>query len=105
MKNRKLLLLALAVSLFGGGAFSTHSLRAAGGVQILVGRITQMTKDRVTIDDVHSFKFQPAKAQCFDFRAARTTCETLVAIGYADQARVTVLGGVVQRIDIIELQQ
>lgn len=105
MKHRKLLLLTLGMSLSVAAVFSTHSARAAEGTRIVEGEITQMTNELVTVDGVHSFKFEPAKAQCYDFRADKTTCETLVLTGYAAKARVTVLGDVVQRIDLIEVLQ
>ncbi len=105
MKHRKLYAIALGVSLAIGSLLSIPSARAADPVRVVTGRITQMTQDQVTLDDMRSFKFDPDQAQCFDFRAEKTTCESLVAIGYADKARVTVVGDTVQRIDIIELQQ
>lgn len=104
MKHRKLLPLTVAISLCGAAVFA-HSVRAAERERVVEGEITQMTNELVTVDGIHSFKFEPAKAQCFDFRADKTTCETLVLTGYAAKARVTVLGDVVQRIDLIEVLQ
>lgn len=78
---------------------------AADNPGSLQGRITQITAKSVIVDRVHIFKLDLAKAKCFDIGGRPITCETLVGIGYADKARVTVLADTVQRIDILELQQ
>ena len=78
---------------------------AAGAPGVLEGRLTRVTASFVQLDHNQTFIFNPAVAQCFDFRGAAMPCETLVAIGYADRARVIVRGANVQRIEIVELQQ
>jgi hypothetical protein len=78
---------------------------AAGAPGVVEGRLTQVTSTIVQVDHDRIYQFNPAIAQCFDFRGDATTCETLVGIGYVDRARVTLRGSNVQRIDIIELQQ
>lgn len=86
-------------------------LVAAAGAQtgnaaeVIEGNLSQVTDKSITIDSAKTYKFDPAKAECFDFRKDRMTCATLVAIGYADKARVTFVGDAIQRIDILELQQ
>jgi hypothetical protein len=99
--------LALAISLAGWIALSSHSAIAAQPVpgQTLQGRITQITTEKVTIDGIHTFKLDPKKTQCFDHRGDKTSCATLAAVGYADSAIVTIVGDSVQRIDIKQLQQ
>jgi hypothetical protein len=81
-----------------------HAL-AAGTPAVLEGRLTQVTATSVQVDHDRTYLFNPAVAQCFDFRGDAMTCDTLVGIGYADRARITVRGTDVQRIDILELQQ
>lgn len=71
----------------------------------VVGRLAQATDRTATIEGVGTFKFDPARAQCFDHRKVSMTCATLVAVGYADKVRVTIVGDTVTRVDIIELQQ
>ena len=90
------LLLALAPAL---------NVLAAGAPGVLEGRLTRVTASFVQLDHNQTFIFNPAVAQCFDFRGDALPCETLVAIGYADRARVIVRGANVQRIEIVELQQ
>ena len=56
----------------------------------------------------YHYKFDPKRAQCFTARGEQrifTTCETLIGIGYADRARITLSGDQVVRIDVLELQQ
>jgi hypothetical protein len=86
-------------------AWPALSTLAAGAPDVVEGRLTQVTATFVQIDHDQTFQFDPVSAQCFDFRGDAMTCGTLVGIGYADRARVTVRGAVVQRIDILELQQ
>jgi hypothetical protein len=81
-----------------------HAL-AAGAPGVVEGRLTQITTSFVQVDHGHTYTFNPALAQCFDFRGDALTCDTLVGIGYVDRARVTLRGTDVQRIDIVELQQ
>ena len=78
---------------------------AAGAPDVVEGRLTQVTSSFVQIDHDRTYQFNPAIAQCFDFRGDALTCDTLVGIGYVDRARVTLRGANVQRIDIVELQQ
>jgi hypothetical protein len=81
-----------------------HAL-AAGAPGTLEGRLTRITASFVQLDHDRTYLFNPAVAQCFDFRGDALPCDTLVAIGYADRARVIVSGANVQRIEIVELQQ
>jgi hypothetical protein len=71
---------------------------------VIEGRLL-VTAQSVEINRVQRVKFEPARAQCFDHRGSSMTCATLVSIGYADMARVTVRGDTVARIDIISLAQ
>ena len=73
--------------------------------QVIEGRLTQITTEQVTLDGVRTFRIEPQRTECFDFRSDRTTCATLALIGYADKARLSVAGTVVRRIDLLELQQ
>jgi hypothetical protein len=77
----------------------------AGAADVIEGVLSQVTDTSVTMDSARTFRFDPATAECFDFRNDRTTCATLVAIGYADKVRLTLVGDTVQRIDILLLQQ
>ena len=81
-----------------------HAL-AAGAPSVLEGRLTRVTASFVQVDHNQTYQFNPAVAQCFDFRGDAMTCDTLIGIGYVDRARVTLRGTTVQRIDIVELQQ
>jgi hypothetical protein len=81
-----------------------HAL-GAGAPGVVEGRLTRITASEVQVDHNRTYQFNPAIAQCFDFRGAALPCSTLVGIGYADRARVTLRGADVQRIDIVELQQ
>jgi hypothetical protein len=78
---------------------------AAEPTQVVEGRLTQITTDRVTVDGTRTYAIDPERTECFDFRSDRTTCGTLALIGYAEKARVTVIGTLVKRIDLLELQQ
>jgi hypothetical protein len=69
------------------------------------GRIVQITSTQVIMDEGPTLKFDPVAAQCFDPRGYRLTCETLIAVGYVDEARITMTGEFVTRIDIVRLQQ
>ena len=91
--------LLLAVGLSAPCAFG------AGAPSVVEGVLTRVTATEVQLDHRAAYQFNPALATCFDFRGDAMTCETLVGIGYADRARVTLHGTVVQRIDILELQQ
>jgi hypothetical protein len=91
------LLLALAHPALQAGA--------AGAPGVVEGTLTRVTGSFVQVDHAQTYQFDPASAECFDFRGDAMTCDTLVGIGYADRARVTLRGAVVQRIDILELQQ
>ena len=66
------LLLALAPAL---------NVLAAGAPGVLEGRLTRVTASFVQLDHNQTFIFNPAVAQCFDFRGDAMPCETLVAIG------------------------
>jgi hypothetical protein len=94
----------LAGSLLAVAWPALHAL-AAGTPGVVEGRLTQVTTAHVQIDHNATYQFNPSIAQCFDFRGDAIACDTLVAIGYVDRARVTLRGTDVQRIDIVELQQ
>jgi len=96
---------AAAFALFGISAVLPPAAAAAEGSQVLEGRMSQLTSTQVTIDGAFSFRFNPATAQCFDFRGSATTCDTLIGIGYAQRARLTISGDTAVRIDLLELQQ
>lgn len=87
--------------------FSCLALSAAhsAGSEAYEGRLTQITATYVTVDGTRSFTFEPRTAKCFDAEGAELTCETLVGVGYADRARLTVFANAIRRIDVIELQQ
>lgn len=95
--SSRLLLLALA--------WPALSALAAGAPSVVEGRLTQVRADFIQLDHQQTYSFNPGTAKCFDFRGDAMTCDTLVGIGYADRARVTLLGTTVQRIDVLELQQ
>ena len=78
---------------------------SAASAEEYVGRLVRITDRLVTIENVGDFKINLANAQCFDHRGDKTTCATLAGIGYADSARVRVIGDAVQRIDVLKLQQ
>lgn len=73
--------------------------------QVLTGRLSVVTARHVEVDRTQRFPFQPANAECFDTHGNRMTCQTLVGIGYADRARITLSGGRIRRIDLLQLQQ
>lgn len=86
-------------------AYPALAALAAGAPGMVEGRLTQITTSHVQVEHDRTYQFNPAVAQCFDFRGDAMPCNTLVAIGYLDRARVTLLGTNVQRIEIVELQQ
>lgn len=86
-------------------AMLASSAASAAGSEVLEGRLSQITHASVTVEGIATLVFRPASTQCFDPRGAALTCETLIGIGYADRARVTVRGDEVRRIDLLELQQ
>jgi hypothetical protein len=92
---------ALIVVLAGVAPLSV----AVEPLQVVEGRLTQITKEYVTVDSDHTYAIDPERTECFDFRSQRTTCATLALIGYADKARLSVIGTVVKRIDLLELKQ
>ncbi len=73
------------------------------------GPIARVALDHVLVEaadgTVTSYRVDQVLTQCFDFRADKTTCETLADIGYADKGRVTVVDGLAKRIDLLVLQQ
>jgi hypothetical protein len=81
-----------------------HAL-AASAPGVVEGRLTLVSNTSVQLDHDRTYLFDPVTARCFDWRGDALTCETLVGIGYADRVRITLRGTVVQRIDILELQQ
>lgn len=81
---------------------ATAALAAEATLQ---GRIAQITHTQVIMDEGPTLKFDPVAAQCFDHRGVRLTCETLIAVGYVDDARITMAGEFVARIDVVRLQQ
>ena len=111
MKNVTVLPLCLAPLLLGAGAPSAArpATAAPTAVAAPVNRILQgrmrLSATQITINETVTYRFDPLRAQCFDFRAHATTCATLVGIGYADKVRVTLAGDTVLRLDILELQQ
>jgi hypothetical protein len=78
---------------------------AATPASVVEGRLTQVAATFIQLDHQQTYSFDPAIAECFDFRGDAMTCQTLVGIGYADRARITLRGTTVQRIDVLELQQ
>jgi hypothetical protein len=83
-------------------------LNAQQGNQV-VGYLKQISASHVLVEDaklaLHTFKIDSTITQCFDHRGDKTTCKTLAGVGYADKGRVTFIGDVAQRIDVIEMQQ
>lgn len=73
--------------------------------QVFTGRLSVVSARHIEVDRTHRFPFQPGSAECFDTHGNRMTCQTLVGIGYADRARITLTGGQVRRIDLLDLQQ
>lgn len=82
-----------------------QAVAAEETVRVLVGELTLVTRTHVTIGGIRTLRIDRNKSKCFDFRGELTTCDTLAQVGYVDKARVAYVGDVVQRIDIIELQQ
>jgi hypothetical protein len=78
---------------------------AAEPTHVVEGRLTQITTTLVTVDNDRTYAIDSETTECFDFRSDRTTCGTLALIGYADKARVTLVGTLVKRIDLLVLQQ
>jgi hypothetical protein len=103
MKTYTLRCTTLVLSLLLAGV--TPVINAAEPTQVVEGRLTQITVDHVIVDSARTYAIDPEHTECFDFRSQRTTCETLALIGYADKARLSVVGTVVKRIDLLELQQ
>jgi hypothetical protein len=108
MKNHPLISLMVGCAL-STAALSPASVLAQTGTQIVQGRLAHITSRQLTLelahDDIREFKFDLAKAKCFDFRKDPMSCQTLIGVGYANKARITLVDGVIQRVDIIELQQ
>jgi hypothetical protein len=96
-------LLSLALALFATAALAqTPRTNSA-----LEGWLRLLPTEAV-INHQYRYKFDPKRAQCFTARGEEripTTCETLLGIGYADRARLTLSGDQVVRIDVLELQQ
>lgn len=86
-------------------AIFTASVNAAEAPALTAVRLALITNDSVVVDDGPTLLFDPIAAQCFDHMGVRMTCATLVAVGYADQANVTVSGNTVTRIDVVRMQQ
>lgn len=96
--------LAVALVLLGASA-SAQSQTSPSGV--LEGRL-RLSRTEAVLNEARTFKFDPERAQCFTARGQDmfpTTCATLVGVGYADKARLTVVGDTVVRLDILELHQ
>jgi hypothetical protein len=117
MKHHTAFSLTLALSLLGAAvaAQSQGMSRPKAPVApseapvqgTLEGRL-RLSRTEAVLNEVRTFKFDPEKAQCFIARGIQsfqTTCVTLVGVGYADKARVTVVGDTVVRLEILELQQ
>jgi hypothetical protein len=111
MKNVTVLPLCLAPLLLVAGAPSAArpAVLAPTAVAMPSNRILQgrmrLSATEITINESVTYKFDPLRVQCFDFRAHPTACATLVGVGYADRVRVTLAGDTVLRLDILELQQ
>jgi hypothetical protein len=86
-------------------AVASPALQAAEAPGAITGRLAQITHRSVIMEDGATFQFDSITAQCFDHRSVKLTCETLVAVGYVDMARLTVTGTTVTRIDVVRLQQ
>jgi hypothetical protein len=106
-----LLSLLAAVAAAQTPGMSTPKQRIFGPAPVvagtLVGRL-RLSRTEAVVDEQHRFKFDPERTACFTYRgdeAYATTCATLVGIGYADKARLTVAGDKVTRLDILELYQ
>lgn len=101
LQRKPLTALALIVT-----ALWAHSASPAQSTQVVEARIVRITTTLVTLEGIgEDFKLDAKNAQCFDEYGNKLTCATLAGIGYVDKARVTIAGDVVQRIDIIDLQQ
>jgi hypothetical protein len=103
--HMKLKIAARLSSLLVALAFPTLHTLAAAAPAVVEGRLTQVTTTFLQVDHARTYQFDPVSAVCFDWRGDALTCDTLVGIGYADRVRITLRGNVVQRVDILELQQ
>lgn len=103
MKTRTSLYMMAALALVLAGT-APVSLTAEA-THVVEGRLTQITTTLVTVDSNRTYAIDPENTECFDFRNDRTTCGTLALIGYADKARLTLIGTLVKRIDLLVLQQ
>lgn len=70
----------------------------------ITGEITQISSQSVTIGG-KKFAFEPGQAECYDASNQKMTCETLVAVGYADEASIMIDRGRIKRIRVIRLNQ
>lgn len=69
------------------------------------GVLSKITTTMIVMDANKEFRFDSRSAQCRDFRGDKITCETLIAVGYANKARLTLESGMVRKVEILELQQ
>lgn len=82
-------------------------LIAATPSGVYEGRL-RLSSSEAVLDEQRTFAFDIYRAKCFTTRGKEhipTTCQTLIGVGYADKARVTVADGSVVRLDILELRQ
>jgi hypothetical protein len=114
MKRPPLVSLALALLATGAMADTPRMSRqkpAAAPVAPTNSAVegwVRLLPTEAVVNHQYRYKFDPKRAQCFTARGEEripTTCETLLGIGYADRARVTLSGDQVVRIDVLELQQ
>lgn len=110
MSIRTPLSVSLGLSLLCAATLATSAAAADSPAQMTVeGRLARVALDHVLVEaadgTVTSYRVDQVLTQCFDFRADKTTCETLADIGYADKGRVTVVDGLAKRIDLLVLQQ
>lgn len=91
-----------ASMLLSPGAYGQQTtLVEAEIIQFTMSEVVILTEDARQV----RFKVERAKTLCFDDRGSPWACEGFALVGYADKARITLLGDVAQRIEIIELQQ
>jgi hypothetical protein len=82
-------------------AFTPAFSQSSMGIE---GRLARITATEVSIENGSTYKID-GQTRCFDAQQVKLTCATLAAVGYADAARITVVGDTARRIDILLLQQ
>lgn len=89
-----------AMALLTLSPFVSWADNASGSIR---GKVSQITKKAITLNG-KEYRYS-ANMTCTDHRRVRMGCQTLFAVGYVDEAIVTLSAGQVVQVDVIELQQ